>query len=115
MRRHVQGMRSGWSDAGIAARGRQSEFRSLRAVVAVNQVMRDARMIGFLGEELLQNGGGFLALARLLRQQCQRIKSCSLMVFRISLVYPFHRRCIQTGAFLKAAFRWAAIEGLRGG
>ena len=48
MRRHMQRMRRGGSDLGIAARRGQSQFGQLRLVIAVNQVMRHSGMVGLL-------------------------------------------------------------------
>jgi hypothetical protein len=83
MRRHVQGVRSRGSDLRVTASGGQSELRQLRLVVGVNQIMRDAGMVGLDGKQLLQNGGGLLAIGksrvvvRLGGQQGERVEAAA--------------------------------------
>src|SRR6516164_8845793 len=60
MRRHVIGVRRGRSDLGVDARCSQTLFGEHGIVVAVDQVMRDARMVWLLGQNRLQD---FAALA----------------------------------------------------
>ena len=50
MCRHVQCMRSRWSDLRIAARRGQTQVRHLRFVVRVDQIMWNARMVRLLGK-----------------------------------------------------------------
>ena len=45
VRRHVEGMRSGGRNLGVAAGGGQAEVGELRLVVAVDQIVRDTGMI----------------------------------------------------------------------
>src|SRR5204862_5067407 len=54
VRRHVQRVRRVGSDAGVALGGRHALLRDRRRVIAVDEVVRDARMVRILGELLLQ-------------------------------------------------------------
>ena len=91
VRRHVQRMRRGRSDLRIAAGGRNSELRQLRLVVAVDQIMRHARMIGLGGEELFKNRGCLFAVGECLvvvglgGKQRERVESCGFVIVGIGL------------------------------
>ena len=54
----MQRMRRRRRDARIAAGGGQALLGDRRRVVAVDQVVRNARMIGVLDELFFQDGGG---------------------------------------------------------
>ena len=58
VRRHVQRVGRRRGDAGVALRGGQALGRDRREVVAVDQVVGHPRMIGLLGEGLLEDAGG---------------------------------------------------------
>src|SRR5215467_14710497 len=51
MRRHVVGMSGRWGNLGVQSRRGKALFSENRIVVAMNDVVRDARMVGILGEE----------------------------------------------------------------
>ena len=51
----MQRVRRVGRDPGVEACGRQALLRDRRRVVAVDQVMRDAGVIGMLGELLLED------------------------------------------------------------
>src|SRR5258707_6658663 len=57
VRRHMPGVRRGWCQPRIAAGGGQPFCRDRRVVVAVNEVVRNARMIGQLSLETLEDSG----------------------------------------------------------
>ncbi len=62
VRWHMQGVRRGGRDLRVAARRGNARLRQLRLVVTVNQVMRDAGMIGLGREELFEDRGRLLAV-----------------------------------------------------
>ena len=72
VRRHVQRVRRGGSDLRITARGGNAELRQLRFVVAVDQVVRDSRMVGFGGEKFFENGSSLLCGWRRSRRDAVR-------------------------------------------
>ena len=60
VRRHMQGVRRGGSQLRIFPSRRQSLLRHAGLVVGVDQVMGDARMIGFFGEQFLKHSRSLL-------------------------------------------------------
>ena len=57
VRRHVQGVRRRGRDPGITPRGRKRQNRQLRRIVAVDHVVRDARMVRLLRQNAIQDLG----------------------------------------------------------
>ena len=74
---------------GVAARRGHALRRDRRRVVAVDQVVRDARMVGMLRELLLEDAGrlevrGVRLVGRgLRRREVQRVEDLRLVVIRV--------------------------------
>ncbi len=86
----MQGVRGGRRDARIAARRREPFGRDRRRIVAVNEIVRDARMVGMLGELPLEDVGrgqiGPVALVgqRLGAGEIERVEDLGLVVGRVA-------------------------------
>ncbi len=97
MRRHVPRVRYGRRNARIAPRRGNSFFGKRRKVVGMNEVVRHARMLRVLVEELLQKRRGFdlvgIGQVAFLRRglQRQRIIDLHLVIVGIALRHALHR------------------------
>ncbi len=95
--------------------------RELRLVVGVNQIVRDAGMIGFGGEERFENLGGCdavgegLVMVRFGGQQRQRVEDGSFVIVGKAFVHLLHAIGISFGAGFVVEFVGIAIEGGDGG
>jgi hypothetical protein len=114
-----EGMGRGWGDLGVASRRRQSELHQLRRVVAVNQVVRHAGMVGFDRPQLFQDRSRLLSvrkscvIVRLGSQQRQCIEGRCLAILGITLVGGFHGFGIRIGSIMKVALL-AVVETFHG-
>ncbi len=76
-------------DVGVAARRGQALLRERRRVVAVDEIVRDARMVGVLGELLLEDAGrlevrGIRLVGRGLRRgEVERVEDLRFVVVRV--------------------------------
>ena len=91
VRRHVQRVRRRGRDARVAARGGEPLVGDGRRVVAVDEVVRDAGMVGILPEFVLEDGGrleirrvGLVGL-RLRPGEVERVEDLRLVVGRVAL------------------------------
>jgi hypothetical protein len=90
MRWHVERMRRFRSDFRVAPRGRQRENRKLGRIVAVDQVVNDARMVRLLRQDTVQDLGRLLLAGIGLvgrRRSCdqrERVEDGGFAVFRIT-------------------------------
>ena len=96
VRRHVERVRRGRRDLRVAARGVETHRGKLGLVAAVNQVMRDARLIGVLREQLVQDRNRLLPIVerrvvgRLAGEQRQRVERGGLGVVRVVAIDLLH-------------------------
>ena len=103
VRRHVERVRRVGREVRVLARIWQRARRERRYVVAVNQVMRHAGMIGFDRVELLQNRRGFelVGVGLVGRQRRlidgERVERRSLEVGRVFRVDALHRFLVRDG------------------
>src|SRR6266496_1794838 len=79
MRRHVVGMSGGGSDGRVLARRDQPLLGQNRVIVAMDDVMRHAGMVGLFGEDRLEN----LAALALVGQGLVRLGSCDVEAQRM--------------------------------
>jgi hypothetical protein len=98
MRGHMQRVGSGGGDLRVSARGRQAAWRQLRAVISVNQIMRNARVVRMVAINRLQDRRRALLVrmgsvfSRSRRDERQRIEDLCFGVRRIvprRQVHPF--------------------------
>ena len=85
---------------------RDAHRRERREIVAVDQIVRDARMVRLLFCFLIQNRGGFqlLGIVLVIEVDCaverERIKDRRFRVLQVVLVQALHRLVIKLGAGL---------------
>src|ERR1700733_12322287 len=113
-------MRGCGSDLRIAPRRRQAKLRQLRLVVAVNQIMRYAGMIGLGSEKLFQNCRGLLAVGEgrifvwLRREQGERVERSRLVIVGITFIHFLHRSGIGFGAGTMIQLPGVTVESADG-
>ncbi len=113
MARHMQRVRHGRRERGIAARRGQSLLGKRRRIVAVDEIVRDAGMIGRRNLCLFEDGRRF-ALVRIglvgrqrRRVERQRVEYAGLPVIRIAQIDLLHRLLV--GKAARAVIRGAPV------
>ena len=121
VRRHVQRVRRRRRDLRVAARRAQRVIGQRRHVVAVDDVVRDARMIGLLGVELLEDRPGLqLIRVRLVGRlrggrERQRVEDRRLAIGRILRGQIPHRLRVRDDARALIDRGEISVELRRGG
>src|SRR3989442_214116 len=85
--RHVERVRRGWRDRGVTPRGGEPLLGDRRVIVAVDQIVRDTRMLRLRGEHLLEDPRGLeLVGVRLVRRERGRVERQGVEDRRLAIV-----------------------------
>src|SRR5262245_49250007 len=110
VRRHVQRVRYPWRDRGITLRGGQSALGKCRIIVAMDQVMNDARMIWVLFPKLFEDGGclELFRQARVIRcgiadsKDRESVQGLGFEIVRILVAQLMHRSFVSNDPVARA-------------
>jgi len=117
----VLGVRDGRRDLGVAARRDERAIRERRIVVAVDQIMGDARMVGLFAIDFFEDGRRLqLVGVRLVGRigggvQRERVEYRRLVVPRIARVDALHGLFVGDGARAVVKLVGVLVERLDGG